>query len=125
MGSGAILPEMRIIMVLTVPLLFLLVTLCSANIDTGGEYGVQEGLSPSDLFKDEPLQTLELPQPVSTGIFSIYSSDWSNNIPGLGKRTRVAVAKRAPVPGWESGWGWPKRSAMARQAHPCYKHPLS
>ena len=64
---------------------------------------------------------------------------------GLGKRSKVplySLLKRTPVSlltGWPLIWksglqagsgsgiqaGWPKRSAMARPAHPCYANPLS
>merc|ERR1712172_326408 len=107
------------IMVLTVPLLFLLVALCSAN--TGGEYDYQEEESPSE--PSEPLQIEALvQQPVPS---RIYSSRWANNIPGFGKRSRVySVVKRTPVALWS---GWPKRSpsAMRSAAPPCYANPLS
>merc|ERR1711990_1156398 len=124
MGSTAVLPSMRLIMreVLSVPLLFLLFKLCSAN--TGVEYDFQEADSPS-----EPSESLQIEALVQQPVPSrIYSSSWANNIPGFGKRSRVAVMKRAAWAGWplnEKGWEWPKRSAMARPAHPCYANPLS
>merc|ERR1711973_539536 len=110
------------IMALTIPLLLLVATLSSAN--TGVEYDYHEEDQPTQ--SSEPVQIENLVR--QTVPSRIYSSSWSNNIPGFGKRSRIPlflVKKRTPI--WqgakESGSDWSSR--VRRQAHPCYANPLS
>merc|ERR1712055_160801 len=113
------------IMALTIPLLLLVAALSSAT--TGIEYDYHEEDQPTQ--SSEPVQIENLVR--QTVPSRIYSSSWSNNIPGtlgFGKRSRIPlflVKKRTPI--WqgtkESGSDWSSR--VRRQAHPCYANPLS
>merc|ERR1712180_347691 len=116
-------------MALTMPLLLLAAALSSAN--TGVEYDYHEEDQPT-----QPSESVQIENLVRQAVPSrIYSSSWSNNIPGFGKRSRIPsflVKKRTPI--WqgpalwsfrakESGSDWSSR--VRRQAHPCYANPLS
>merc|ERR1711962_1714914 len=112
-------------MALTMPLLLLVAALSSAN--TGVEYDYHEEDRPT-----QPSESVQIENLVRQAVPSrIYSSSWSNNIPGtlgFGKRSRIPlflIKKRTPI--WqgakESGSDWSSR--LRRQAHPCYANPLS
>merc|ERR1711872_1071341 len=76
------------IMALTIPLLLLVATLSSAN--TGVEYDYHEEDQPTQ--SSEPVQIENLVR--QTVPSRIYSSSWSNNIPGtlgFGKRSRIPL----------------------------------
>merc|ERR1711928_153645 len=100
-------------MALTMPLLLLVAALSSAN--TGVEYDYHEEDQPT-----QPSESVQIENLVRQAVPSrIYSSSWSNNIPGFGKRSRIPLflVKRSPI--WqgtkESGSDWSSR--VRRQAH--------
>merc|ERR1711962_1547876 len=72
-------------MALTMPLLLLAAALSSAN--TGVEYDYHEEDQPT-----QPSESVQIENLVRQAVPSrIYSSSWSNNIPGFGKRSRIVA----------------------------------